>query len=51
MNLQRIYNQLKDKNEVAILEEYNCNAKRYTTALTSKTIFSDTYNFYLTYKL
>ncbi|XP_070151840.1 odorant receptor 9a-like [Polyergus mexicanus] len=34
MKLQNVCNELKDKNEIAIMKEYSCNAKRYTTALT-----------------
>lgn len=47
MQLQNIYNKLKDKNEIAIIEEYNCTARRYTIILTSKIIFY-AYNYYLT---
>jgi len=34
MELERIHNKLKDKNEIAIVYQYNCVAKRYTIALT-----------------
>ncbi|XP_025270191.1 uncharacterized protein LOC112639656 isoform X1 [Camponotus floridanus] len=34
MELQYIFDGLKDKNEVAIMQEYNCNARRYTMVLT-----------------
>lgn len=34
--LQFIYDDLKDNNEIAIIEGYGNNAKRYTTMLTSK---------------
>ncbi|XP_071560227.1 uncharacterized protein [Temnothorax nylanderi] len=34
MQFQHIYSQLKDKNEVAIIEEYSCSARRYTIILT-----------------
>jgi len=36
--LQYTYNDLKDNNEIAIVERYEDNAKCYTTMLTSKTI-------------
>lgn len=39
MKLQRIRNELKDKNEIAIAEKYSCIARRYTVTLTSKTIY------------
>jgi len=38
MQLQDIYDRLKDKNEIAIVKEYSYNAKRCTIVLTSKTI-------------
>jgi len=41
MQLECICNQVKDKNEVAIIEEYNYKARCHTIMLTSKTIFSD----------
>ena len=48
MQLEHICNQVKDKNEVAIIEEYNYNieeynyfARRHAIILTSKKIFSD----------
>lgn len=41
--LQRIFNDLKDNNEIAIIERYGRNAKCYTVTLTSKIIF---YNFF-----
>ena len=41
MQLEHICNQVKDKNEVAIIEEYNYIARRHTIILTSKKIFSD----------
>ncbi|XP_039311551.1 uncharacterized protein LOC105202587 isoform X1 [Solenopsis invicta] len=34
MQLQHVHNQLKDKNEVAIIKGYNCTARRYTIVLT-----------------
>ncbi|XP_036143080.1 uncharacterized protein LOC105832824 isoform X2 [Monomorium pharaonis] len=34
MQLQHVHNQLKDKNEVAIIKEYNCIGRRYTITLT-----------------
>ncbi|XP_071637457.1 uncharacterized protein [Temnothorax longispinosus] len=34
MQFQHICSQLKDKNEVAIIEEYSCSARRYTIILT-----------------
>lgn len=33
-----IYNELKDENEIAIINEYGYNGKRYTIALTGKII-------------
>ena len=41
MQLEHVCNQVKDKNEVAIIEEYNYTARRDTIMLTCKTIFSD----------
>lgn len=42
---------LKDANEIAIIDEYRCNAKRYTVALTSKIIFfTYSHGFFLTHK-
>ena len=41
MQLEHICNQVKNKNEVAIIEENNYIARRYTIILTSKKIFSD----------
>jgi len=40
MQLEHVCNQVKDKNEVAIIEEYNYSARRDTIMLTRKTIFS-----------
>jgi len=37
--LQRIFNDLKDSNEIAIIERYGRNAKCYTATLTSNSIF------------
>lgn len=37
--LQHIYNDIKDNNEIAIICKYGDIAKLYTTALTSKTTF------------
>ena len=39
MELQYVFNELKDEHEVAIVEKYTCIAKRYTLALTGKAIF------------
>lgn len=39
VQLENVCNGLKDENEIAIMKEYSCNAERYTTVLTSKTIF------------
>jgi len=44
MELQDIFDGLKDKNEIAIMQEYSYNAKRYTITLTGKAIFL---NFYM----
>ena len=41
MQLEHICNQVKDKNEVAIIEECNYKARRHTIMLTSKIIFLD----------
>lgn len=41
MQLQHIYNELKDKNEIAIVKKYDCISTRYTITLTSKIIFID----------
>jgi len=38
--LLHVYNELKDENEIAIINEYGCNAKRFTTAVTGKIILS-----------
>lgn len=35
--LQNVYNELKDVNEIAILEKYEHRSKRYTTAFIGKT--------------
>ncbi|KAL6417999.1 hypothetical protein ACFW04_012412 [Cataglyphis niger] len=40
MQLQNVCNELKDKNELAIMNEYSCNAKRYTAVLTICTLFA-----------
>jgi len=40
MKLQYICNELKDENEIAIIEKYGYIAKRYTIALMGKIIFS-----------
>lgn len=37
--LQRIYDNVKDSNEIAIIERYGNNAKRFTTMFTSKKTF------------
>ena len=37
--LRYILDDLKDKNEIAIIYKYNCIAKRYTVTLLGKTIF------------
>jgi len=34
--IQYIYNDLRDTNEIAIVEKYGNNAKQYTAGLTSK---------------
>lgn len=43
VQLQNLYDGLKDKNEIAIIKKYSCNGKRYTTAFTSKIIFLNFY--------
>jgi len=45
MQLQDVYNGLKDKNEIAIMKEYNYIANCYTTAFTSKIKFLHFYIF------
>lgn len=35
---QHIYDEIKDKNEIAIIEKYGDNAKRFSIALTSEII-------------
>jgi len=37
--LQHIYDDLNDNNEIAIIDSYGNSAKHYTTMLTSRTIF------------
>jgi len=37
LQIQKICDALKDENEIAIIEKYNYNAKRYTILFTSKT--------------
>lgn len=37
MQLQDVYDRLKDKNEIDIVKEYSYSAKRFTIVLTSKT--------------
>jgi len=39
MELQYIFNKLKDKNEIVIIHKYSCNAKRYTVTLTGNNIY------------
>lgn len=36
--LQHIYNELRDENEFAIIEEYGCSIKRFTNLLTGNAI-------------
>lgn len=38
--VQFIYKDLRDNNEIAIVEKYGGNAKQYTVGLTSKTSFA-----------
>jgi len=45
--LQRIYDDLKDNNEIAIIDRYGDNAKHYTTIFTSRTIFLFLFRFIL----
>lgn len=40
-DLQHICNELKDKNEIAIIKKYGNNAKRYTAIVICKTTFFD----------
>lgn len=35
--IQHIYNDLRDSNEIAIVEKYGGDGKKYTAGLTSKT--------------
>ncbi|XP_018317170.1 uncharacterized protein, partial [Mycetomoellerius zeteki] len=39
--LQYIYNEIKDENEIAIIEKYGLNAKRYTIRIIRKIKFND----------
>jgi len=39
--LQHIYNEIKDENEIAIIEKYGSNAKRYTVRIIRKIKFID----------
>jgi len=39
--LQHIYSEIKDENEIAIIEKYGCNAKRYTVRIIRKIKFID----------
>ncbi|XP_025073592.1 uncharacterized protein LOC112552481 [Pogonomyrmex barbatus] len=34
MQLQHMYNEIKDENEIAIIEKYDCIAKRFTNSFT-----------------
>jgi len=36
--IQHVYNDLRDSNEIAIINKYGNNAKQYTAVLTSKEI-------------
>jgi len=45
--IQYIYDELKDGNEMGVLEKYNYNARRYTVTHTSKTIISIFYHIYI----
>ena len=36
--IQHIYNDLRDSNEIAIINKYGNNARQYTTVLTSKEV-------------
>jgi len=39
MQLQYIYDKLKDEKEIAIIKKYGHNAKRYTAVFTGKIFF------------
>jgi len=41
-----IHDELKDGNEMRVLEKYNYNGRRYTVAFTSKTIISIFYHIF-----
>jgi len=41
--LQHICDELRDKNEIAIIKEYGRNAKRYTIILLCKTLYVEKY--------
>jgi len=43
--IQRIFNDLKDSNEIAIIERYGRNAKYYTATLTSNIAFFNFFRF------
>jgi len=45
--LLHVYNELKDKNEIAIMHEYGYNGKRFTIALTGKNILFHLQIFYI----
>jgi len=45
--LQHVCNDLKERNEVKIIEKYGYNAKRYTIILTSKIIFFNIYLYFI----
>ncbi|XP_011874677.1 PREDICTED: uncharacterized protein LOC105565796 [Vollenhovia emeryi] len=47
--LQHILNNLKDKNEIAIVKKYSCIAKRYTITLTGGIITVGTGTIFITY--
>lgn len=37
--IQHVYSNIRDNNEIAIIERYGSKAKRYTAVLTGKTSF------------
>ncbi|XP_025270184.1 uncharacterized protein LOC109610554 [Camponotus floridanus] len=47
VQLQNICNGLKDENEIAIMKEYSCNAKRFTIVLTMEYFVDQEKYFYL----
>jgi len=45
--IQYVYNDLRDNNEIAVIDKYGNNAKQYTARLTSKEIRHLCISFYI----